>query len=317
MCRAGTDARRPSSSTAECAREPGLRRSAAGQAICLDVQGAARQADRVASATPLDEFARRGVVLLHDVFSPEEAEAMRDVVWRDLYYTDGVRRDDPSTWRRSSPRRALHRAKRHPIFQKMLGEPVRDLADALLGRGWSVSGGFGNLLVDFQDAERWHLPGRDGHWHLDMGWEGDPGRLVALRLFGLFGEVPPRGGGTLLVGGSQHLVERHLRQEPGATTEGLKVSQASASLFRSHPWLSELTLADRPAEVDEAYDADRRRRFMDVATDIDGWPAQVLEACGGPGDVYVCHPWTIHCRPPIAAAGPRLLRSPSLFADLG
>jgi hypothetical protein len=283
----------------------------------LDLGCPGRQAGTVVDADVLDEFARTGVVLLHDVFPQEDAEAMRDVVWEDLNHTDGVKRDDPSTWRRSVPRRTLHRAKRHPVFHKMLGESLHDLVDALLGPGWTVSGGFGNLLVDFRDAERWRLPGREGHWHLDMGWDRRMDRLLSLRLFALFGEVPPGGGGTLLVAGSQRFVQRYVATQPEAARNVLKASEAAALLFQSDPWLAELTLADTPAEPDETYEAERRHRFMEVASDLDGRPAQVVEACGRPGDVYVCHPWTIHCRPPIPSDRPRFLRSPTLFANLG
>lgn len=282
----------------------------------LDCDVPAHKADPMANVAMLDEFARTGVMLLHDVFSNEDAEAMRQVVWQDLYHTDGVRRDDASTWHRSIPRRALHHAKRHPIFHKMVGPLLRDVADALLGPGWTTSGAFGNLLVDFRDAERWRLPGRDGHWHLDTGWEGRMARLSNLRIFGLFGDVPPGGGGTLLVAGSPHFVRRHVATEPQTDRRGLKAGEAAALLFQSDPWLAELTLADPPAQPDPAYEAERRRRFVETPTDVDGTPAQVIEACGRAGDVYVCHPWTIHCRPPIASDGPRFIRSPTLFANL-
>lgn len=261
----------------------------------------------------LEQFALTGVVVLHEVFSEEDASAMREVVWTDLSRTDGVVRDDPSTWRRSTPRRALHHAKRHPVFYKMFGPQLQEMADALLNPGWAISGGLGNLLVDFRDTERWYLPGQDAYWHLDTGWSDNMDRLSSLRLFALFGEVPPGGGGTLLVAGSPHFVRRHVARNPDAALGDLKSSDAATLLFRSHPWLAELALSERPGEWDAAYEEARRQKFMGSATDVDGTPARVIEARGGPGDVYVCHPWTIHCRPPVAADGPRFLRSPTLF----
>lgn len=266
--------------------------------------------------TVLEEFASTGVVLLRDVFSEDDAAAMREVVWTDLFHTDGVVREDPSTWRRSTPRRAVHHAKRHPVFHAIFGPRLREVADRLLSPGWTVSGGLGNLLVDFQDADRWHLPGRDGHWHLDTRWSAGMDRLPSLRLFAVFGDVPPGGGGTLLVAGSPYFVLRHLADDRSAALQDpeLRAGDAAAGLFRSHPWLAELTGSERPDEWDPGYEEARRRKFMDTATELEGTPVRVIETCGRPGDVFVCHPWTIHCRPPIASRGPRFIRSPTLFA---
>jgi hypothetical protein len=274
------------------------------------------QAYSMRTETLLQEFAMTGAVLLHDVFSEDDAAAMREVVWTDLVQTDRIVREDPSTWRRSTPRRALHHAKRHQVFHRMFGPPLKEMADALLCPGWTVSGGLGNLLVDFRDAEQWYLPGRDAYWHLDTNWTGDMDRLSSLRLFAVFGEVPPGGGGTLLVAGSPHFVRRHVATDREAALRGSKSSDAAALLFGSHPWLAELALSERPAEWDPVYEDARRQKFMRSATDVEGTPAQVIEACGRPGDVYVCHPWTIHCRPPIAWDGPRFIRSPTLFTPV-
>jgi hypothetical protein len=279
----------------------------------LAVEPPISQANAMATETLLEEFALTGVVVLHEVFSEDDASAMREVVWTDLYQTDGVVRDDPSTWHRSTPRRALHHAKRHPVFRKMFGPLLLEMADALLLPGWTVSGGLGNLLVDFRDAEQWYLPGRDAYWHLDTMWSSGMDRLSSLRIFCLFGEVPPGGGGTLLVAGSPHFVRRHAATYPEAARRELKSSDAATLLFRSHPWLAELALAERPDKWDPAYEEARCQKFVGSATDLEGTPAQVIEACGSPGDVFVCHPWTIHCRPPIVSDCPRFIRSPTLF----
>jgi hypothetical protein len=259
----------------------------------------------------LKTFAETGIVRLHDVFSVQDAKRMQDVVWRDLYYTDGVRRDDPSTWRRKTPLRKLARAKRDPIFGAVFGEPLQRLADALLGEGWApLAGGFGNLLVSFPDAEHWHLPGRDGFWHSDLGGRFnlvDP--LPSLRIFAIFGEVPPGGGGTLLVAGSDRMITRYVKAHPDVE----RTLMADVAWNRDIPYLADLILSELPADPTHDQHHARRRRFMDTITDVDGIPAQVIEACGQPGDVYVCAPWTIHCKPPNASDRPRLLRAPTLF----
>lgn len=82
-------------------------------------------------------------------------------MWRDWFHTHGIRRDDPSTWQKKLGRK-LSRAKRDAAFHTMLGAPLRDLADALLGKGWTTPEGFGNLLADFPDSERWRTDGDHG-----------------------------------------------------------------------------------------------------------------------------------------------------------
>jgi hypothetical protein len=255
----------------------------------------------------LAAFAATGVVRLREVFSPADAERMREVVWRDLFHSEGVRRDDPSTWQRAHPRRKLARAKRDPIFHAMFGEPLRTLADALLGEDWVTSAAFGNLLVDFPDAMRWHLPGCDGFWHSDLGTFPRMAPLPALRAFVVFGDVPAGGGGTLLVAGSGPLITRFLDAHPDADR-----SHKNAAWLRAIPWLRDLTRAARPSRRNDEDDATRHRRFMETVTEVDGTPCRVVEACGQPGDVYLCHPWTIHCKPPNASDRPRFLRAPTL-----
>jgi hypothetical protein len=218
-----------------------------------------------------------------------------------------VRREDRTTWQRASPRRKLARAKRDPIFHAMFGAELCVLADALLGEGWVTSDAFGNLLVDFPDAQRWHLPGRDGFWHSDLGTYRRVDPLPALRVFVVFGEVPPGGGGTLLVAGSGRMIKRFVKTHP----EVAGSHKAERDWHQTIPWLRELTLSELPISRSHEEDEARRRRFMETVTDVDGIPAQVIEACGQPGDVYVCHPGTIHCKPPNASDRPRFLRAPT------
>jgi hypothetical protein len=103
-------------------------------------------------AETLKIFEECGVVKLRGVFPPTQAERMRDVVWRDLFHSEGVVQEDRGTWRRQTPRTKLARAKRHPVFDALFGEQLRELAEVLLGSGWSTSAAYGNLLVDFPDA---------------------------------------------------------------------------------------------------------------------------------------------------------------------
>jgi hypothetical protein len=249
------------------------------------------------------EFERVGIVRLHDVFSAESAEAMREVVWRSWGDAYGVRRDDPSTWNGVPDWGRTKDAKRHPRFRDILGPKLLRIADVLLGTGWTTSNGFGSLLVSFPDAERWHLPARDAMWHIDGRFVAPPEPVTALRVFAVFGDVPPGGGGTLLVEGSHRMVARFVAGHPNVG--GQRARDLRAACHTSNAWLRDLTLGN-------PVDPSREQRFMHETSLVDGIPARVIEACGRPGDVFVCHPWTIHCRPPNAATQPRFLRSPTL-----
>ena len=249
------------------------------------------------------DFERVGIVKLTGVFSDERAAEMRDVVWRSWADAYGVRRDDPDTWPAVPRFKTLKVAKRDPIFRELLGERLTTLADRLLGLGWSTSNGFGNLLASFPSATDWHLPSTDAIWHSDYGYTLAMDPLPGLRVFALFGDVPAGGGGTLLVEGSHRMVERFVHARPDVA--GAKAKLARATCQSSNGWLHDLTQGD-------PNDPGRIERFMARTTDVDGIPARVIEACGNPGDVYVCHPWTIHCAPPNANTQPRFLRSPTL-----
>jgi hypothetical protein len=251
----------------------------------------------------VEAFWRTGIVKLTGVFSEESAAAMREAVWQGWADTYGVRRDDRSTWSAVPAFKTVKAAKRHPSFLDVLGEDLRTLADVLIGPGWSTANGFGNLLASFPNADRWHLPGADGLWHSDFLYRTAMDPLPGLRVFAVFGDVPPGGGGTLLVEGSHLMVERFVRERPELAMGRAKTARAAC--HTSNDWLHELTHGD-------GHDPTRPQRFMTAITDIDGIPAQVIEACGRPGDVYVCHPWTIHCAPPNANDQPRFLRSPTL-----
>jgi hypothetical protein len=250
----------------------------------------------------LDDFAERGIVRLDAVFDETAAKAMQDAVWR-AWRSLGVVSDDPTTWSSAPVWESLKRAKRDLVFHGVLGPSLRALADTLLGEGWTTSTGFGNLLASFPDTERWTLPARSGQWHSDFAYTTPMAPLPALRVFAVFGDVEPSGGGTLLVAGSHRMVERFVASQPKVAARPAKHS--TDPCHRSNPWLAEVTRGDESAPG-------RAERFLHQATDVDGIDAQVIEACGPAGTVYVCHPWTIHCRPPNASNRPRLLRSPTL-----
>jgi ectoine hydroxylase-related dioxygenase (phytanoyl-CoA dioxygenase family) len=250
------------------------------------------------------EFEEHGVVRLREVFSEDAAAAMREAVWRAWFDTYGITPEDRSTWSRAPAWKSLPRAKRDPIFRAVLGKQLNSTAGVLLGPGWTTSIGFGGLLASFPDSDTWRLPGREGIWHSDCMYATPMEPLPMLRIFALFGDVPAGGGGTLLVTGSHRMVAKFRAQQPERAVARAK--EARFACHNSNAWLAELTHGDTTTPG-------RIERFMDEAADVEGIAARVIEASGRSGDVFVCHPWTIHCRGPNASRTPRFLRSPTLM----
>lgn len=183
-------------------------------------------------------------------------------------------------------------------FEEIWGARVPALLDDLLGAGaWHRPKHAGQLLVvSFPlNGTAWQLPHKV--WHLDYSAPGALRTLPGLQLFLCVDRVAPRAGGTLVACGTHRLIDA-LRRREGPRWAG-RSSGVRQRLRAEVPWLRELGSL-REGE-------DRAARFMEHATAFEGVPLQVAELAGGPGDVFVMHPWLLHA--PSANCGelPRLL----------
>ena len=125
--------------------------------------------------------------------------------------------------------------------------------------------------------------------------------------FVFLNEVGPRAGGTLVVRGSQRLVERFVR---GLTPEqrAQKYSLLKKQFNASDPWLAELTAGDVGA-------TGRADRFQECVHEIHGVPVCVDDLQGSPGDVVLTHPWMLHATSPNAGDGPRIMLGKNIYTD--
>jgi ectoine hydroxylase-related dioxygenase (phytanoyl-CoA dioxygenase family) len=172
---------------------------------------------------------------------------------------------------------------------------VEHALDTLLGAGhWARPRQFGNVLVTMPNAREWRVP--HAVWHSDFPATLPVDRLTVLKLWALFGDVEPRGGGTPQLAGSHLAFARYLER----TTER-DYKRAKFGFLDSHPWLQLLTRDDG--------DPDRNEALMDVGADIDGVRLRVVELTGRAGDVYLTHPWVFHSIASNASRCPRLMRS--------
>ncbi|TDU84420.1 phytanoyl-CoA dioxygenase PhyH [Kribbella voronezhensis] len=247
------------------------------------------------SDSQLEEFTRDGIVRIPAAFSAEDANRMRNVLWRELGELYGMRRDNRSTWAPVRPTN-LVASKKDSAANAILGPPLRSALDQLLGpAGWSEPPHQGQVLVTLPTDEPWSLPHRQ--WHTDVGFEIPQDELIGVKVWALLGDLEPGGGGTPQVAGSHRVIARYL-----TTTEERDFKAVRDQVLASHPWFRQLTRKDRAADLVSE-------------TDLDGIPVRVVELVGQAGDVYLTHPWVLHSIAPNARDTPRMMRSRMMWRN--
>jgi hypothetical protein len=239
-------------------------------------------------------FEAAGVVRLQGAFAADEAAAMAEAVWRHAGSQAGLRPGDPATWA-DSPVLNWQGLKRHPAFRPLAGnQSVSDALDAIFGAGaWQRPRPGAQILFSLPEPGPWVLPDA---WHMDCGFEQATWPVRSVKLFAFFGEVGPRGGGTMLLPGTHRLVDRYREGLPAPAGAG---RENWRPFMRHYPWLARL--------LDGADLPDHGRPLVGTAGEIDGVPVQVLELTGSPGDVVVTHLHVFHARSPNTGTLPRLM----------
>jgi hypothetical protein len=244
------------------------------------------------------DFAEHGVVRLDGAFSDADAARMRGVVWRELERRYGIFEHDRATWTMATPSR-MSTSKRAAAFAPIGGRALQDAVDELLGAGaWQPPAHWGQLMITFPERDAtWTLPSR--LWHIDWSYTNAPEPLFGVKVFAFFGDVPPRGGGTLVVTGSHRVVEQFVAATPPEERDDYRACRLR--FMRHDPWFGALGRSDDP-------DPYRTARFMDDDHDIDGVRVRVVELTGRAGDIVVTHPWVLHHAAPNTGSYPRLMR---------
>ncbi|HEY3560202.1 MAG TPA: phytanoyl-CoA dioxygenase family protein [Kribbella sp.] len=240
------------------------------------------------TAEELEVFERDGIVKIPSAFSADEAAGMRDVLWRELSERHGMDRDDRSTWTVLRPT-GLKTTKFDRRAHAILGPRVRSALDGLLGE-WAEPKHQGQVLVTMPEGGTWAVPHRQ--WHTDVGFEQP---TDAVKIWALYGDIAPGGGGTPQVAGSHRVIERFL-----TTTGEREFKAVRDQVLRSDPWFRNLTSEQRTADPMEP-------------VELDGLPVRVVELTGQAGDVYLTHPWILHSIAPNANDVPRMMRSRFIF----
>ena len=247
-------------------------------------------------------FGATGVVRLRGAFAAEQAAVMKAAVWRHAERQAGLRPGDPASWA-GSPVLNWQGLKHNPVFTPLVdNQSVRDALEVIFGAGaWQPPRFGAQILFSLPEPGPWVLPDA---WHMDCGFEEATWPVRSVKLFAFFGEIGPRGGGTMLLPGTHEVVDRYREGLPTPAGAG---KENWRPFMRHDPWLARL--------LDGARLPDHGRPLVGAASEIDGVPVQVVELTGSPGDVVVTHLHVFHARSPNTDTVPRLMLGKEILAE--
>lgn len=234
-------------------------------------------------------FDEEGLLRLPGAVPRADAERMAERIHAALATEESVRRNAENEWLRTRPG-GLQQLKKDGTFDAIRQSEVPVALDELFGPdGWKRPRGWGNPAVTYTTDAEWDLP--TGGWHVDVAPD-ERGRSRSVTVFTVLTELRPRGGGTLVVTGSHRLVRRFGQSDVHNRAQ-------RRLLGKVDPWLADLW-GHQPLP-------DRRRRYVEQGTVIEGVPVQVVELTGDPGDVFLMRGDTFHAVAPNALAEPRTM----------
>lgn len=220
----------------------------------------------------IEAFVRDGFVRVAGAFPRAVADECRAELWA----ATGCDPDDSATWTRPVIRID---GLGTPPFRAAANTPaLHEAFDQLVGAGrWVPRTGLGTFPIRFPSDEP---PGDDG-WHVEAGFPGDDG---AYRV-----NLESRGRALLML---------FLFSEVGADDAPTRVR------IGSHLDVPPL-LADAGPDGREWFD-------LCMAAVPAGAHRPEALVTGGPGDVYLCHPYLIHAAQPHHGTTPRFMAQPPL-----
>lgn len=239
------------------------------------------------------QFERDGVLKLERLLDPAAVALAREAVLRPLerlgLWRDGNWRLDERPrpkWPDTGLKPARDIGHRHPEVEALIQQPaLKAVVDHLL------EGADFDRKVYPRPQVLASLPHTHG-WVLPRGWHTDTPRLArggspGIQVFMFLDSVRPRGGGTLVVAGSHHLLN---------TGRNMKVNEITAAL-RSEPFFQHLFSGHAGAANAEVLPVGR----------VGGARLEVVELVGQPGDVWLMDLRALHAAAPNCSDRPRLM----------
>ena len=230
----------------------------------------------ILSKKDIAHFINKGFVRMDNAFPREMAEAVVDILWKDL----PCDRTDPSTWIEPVIRLGMY--SNEPFVQSVNTPRLHQAFNQLVGKDkWLPCRSVGTFPVRFPSA---HAPMDTGK-HVDASFPGsDPNNYFewrvnirskgrALLLLVLYSDVTQEDAPTIIYEGSHLDVARLLASEG---EEGLS--------------------------------------FMDIANKLDALPQRKEAlATGKAGTVYLCHPFLVHAAQAHRGIHPKFMAQPPLL----
>jgi hypothetical protein len=247
----------------------------------------------------LDEFDRRGVLRLGSLISADTVRRAREAVlrrlerlglWKDgAWHLDALPRPQ---WPATGLKTSKEIGNRDPALAALVEDRTLAAAvDALLeGHPFERPGPNRRpqVLFTLPNAQMWTVP---------SGWHSDSPRLASgqsagVQLFAFLDVVDARGGGTLALAGSHHLLNegRHIRPSE------------FWGLLRREPFFAELLDADATIRSPQ-----QRVDLLHRTGTVGNVPIQIEEMIGVPGDVWLMDLRVLHAGSPNAAERPRMM----------
>jgi hypothetical protein len=222
----------------------------------------------------VQRFVEDGFIKLERALPQDVADACAQLLWAET----GADPDDPSTWKQ--PVHWVGGMTQEPFVQAANMPVLHDAFDALVGPGrWSRRDSMGTFPLRFPHVEEpddagWHIEGSYEPPGADTWWTNVHSSGRALLMLFVFTEVDEDNAPTRIRVGS------HMDVPPVLRPYG----HEGASAFLLGPQV----------------DAASAHRPVTLAT-------------GGPGDVYLCHPFLVHAAQPHHGSKPRFLGQPPLY----
>jgi len=246
-----------------------------------------------------DTFRRAGILRLDGLLSAEGVRRAREAVLRPLerlglwkagaWHLDALPKPQ---WPNTGLKTSEVIGNRHPELAALIEESALAAAVYALLEGHPYERPGPNrrpqVLFTLPNAQTWTVP---------SGWHSDRPRLASgqsagVQLFAFLDVVDARGGGTLAIAGSHHLLNegRHIRPSE------------FGRLLRAEPFFADLLAADPPV-ASRQHRADLLHRTGAVGN----VQLQIVEMTGAPGDVWLMDLRVLHLGGPNAAERPRMM----------
>jgi hypothetical protein len=206
-------------------------------------------------------FCEDGYLYLPNAFSSSTAMECRQLLWDSLEKEQGIRREDPLTWKKKTSLPKIFTKEDGKPWDEVYSSGIYELLNDICGKeayypntncGWWMVTFPGFSEQPWESDGRWHV---DGHWYRHYPFSSEIGAILVM----FFSDVSAEMGGTAVAVGSHKCITRALVH---AGTRGL-----------SH---SELSFVVSSCMSQTSY--------------------PMVELTGRAGDIVVMHPFLIHAR---------------------